>query len=201
MTWIKTIPYEQATGKLHKVYKRVVGPDGNVDNILMSHSLRPATLQGHMTLYKNVLHHSEMQLPKWLREAIGTWVSLLNGCNYCVEHHHAGMARLLDDPAQAAEIRTALEARQPEQAFDPAHTALFEYARLLTQQPATMQQQHVQTLRDHGWDDGAILETNQVAAYFAYANRTVLGLGVNTQGDELGLSPNDSDDPNNWNHS
>jgi len=27
-----------------------------------------------------------------------------------------------------------------------------------------------------------------------------LGLGVNLKGDVLGLSPNNSDDPENWNH-
>ena len=49
--------------------------------------------------------------------------------------------------------------------------------------------------------DGEILEINQVCSYFAYANRTVLGLGVITKGDILGLSPNESDDPDNWSHS
>jgi hypothetical protein len=39
-----------------------------------------------------------------------------------------------------------------------------------------------------------------VVSYFAYANRTVLGLGVNTDGDVLGLSPGDNDDPDNWSH-
>ena len=42
---------------------------------------------------------------------------------------------------------------------------------------------------------------NQVVAYFAYANRTVLGLGVNKSGDIIGLSPNDGEDIDNWNHS
>jgi hypothetical protein len=37
-----------------------------------------------------------------------------------------------------------------------------------------------------------ILEVNQVVSYFAYVNRTVLGLGVTTAGDTLGVSPNDS---------
>ena len=49
-------------------------------------------------------------------------------------------------------------------------------------------------------DDGEILEVNQVVAYFCYANRTVLGLGVTTEGDIIGLSPNENDDPDNWNH-
>ena len=58
----------------------------------------------------------------------------------------------------------------------------------------------IRALRKSGWDDGEILEINQVVAYFNYANRTVLGLGINTKGDELGLSPNDSSDENNWSH-
>ena len=45
-----------------------------------------------------------------------------------------------------------------------------------------------------------VLEINQVAAYFNYANRTVLGLGVSTKGDIIGLSPNNSDDENSWSH-
>ena len=43
-------------------------------------------------------------------------------------------------------------------------------------------------------------EINQVVAYFNYANRTVLGLGVDVEGDILGLSPSNSSDENNWNH-
>lgn len=45
------------------------------------------------------------------------------------------------------------------------------------------------------------VEINQVVSYFAYANRTVLGLGVSLEGDVLGLSPNDSSDAENWRHS
>ena len=59
----------------------------------------------------------------------------------------------------------------------------------------------VAELRDLGYEDGEILEINQVSAYFNYANRTVMGLGCSTRGDILGLSPNQSDDPDNWSHS
>jgi uncharacterized protein YciW len=58
----------------------------------------------------------------------------------------------------------------------------------------------VERLRGLGYDDGEILEINQVAAYFAYANRTVLGLGCNTKGDTLGLAPGNSEDPDDWSH-
>ncbi len=49
-------------------------------------------------------------------------------------------------------------------------------------------------------EEPEILEINQVAAYFNYANRTVLGLGCSTAGDILGLSPQDTRDLDNWGH-
>jgi len=58
----------------------------------------------------------------------------------------------------------------------------------------------IEGLRQAGFSDGEILEINQVTAYFNYANRTVLGLGCSTMGDVIGLSPNNSDDPDDWNH-
>ncbi len=58
----------------------------------------------------------------------------------------------------------------------------------------------VSNLQDQGWHDGEILEINQVVAYFNYANRTVLGLGVAIEGDIVGLSPGNSDDPSDWSH-
>ncbi len=41
MTWITTIPYKEATGALKRLYERIKGPDDNVDNIMLAHSLRP----------------------------------------------------------------------------------------------------------------------------------------------------------------
>jgi len=84
--------------------------------------------------------------------------------------------------------------------FSPPQVAALEYAAKLTLEAAELSAADVQVLRDHGWDDGQILEINQVTAYFNYANRTVLGLGINVEGDEIGLSPGDSDDPENWQH-
>ena len=109
VSWIRTIPYQDADPALRQVYDRVRGPGGTIDNILMLHSLRPHTLTGHMALYKNVLHNSKNMLPMWLVETIGVYVSMLNRCQYCVEHHFAGLVRLLDDDARTTSIRQALE--------------------------------------------------------------------------------------------
>ena len=52
MPWIETVEYDDAQGKLKTLYDRVKGPDNNVDNIMMMHSLRPHTMEGHMAIYK-----------------------------------------------------------------------------------------------------------------------------------------------------
>ena len=200
MTWIKTISYDEAQGALKKLYDRIKGPDDNVDNIMLAHSLRPHSMQGHMTLYKYVLHHPRNTLPKAYLETIGVWVSLLNECSYCVEHHFAGLSRLLADDERAAAMREALEQRVPHEAFEGRELAGLEYAAKLTQGPAGVTAADIDAMRAAGFDDGEILEINQVTAYFAYANRMVLGLGINTEGDIIGLSPGDESDPDNWSH-
>ncbi len=200
MSWIKTIAYEQASGRLRKLYDRIKGPGDNVDNIMLAHSLRPHTMEGHMALYKHVIHHSSNKLEKQYLETVGVYVSLLNDCEYCIEHHFAGLCRLLQDQERADAIRKALEDEEPAAVFEGKELAGLIYARMLTVDPSAIDERDMDDLRESGFDDGEILELNQVSAYFAYANRTVLGLGIKTDGDILGLSPGDSDDSSNWSH-
>ena len=200
MTWIDTISYEDSEGELRKLYDRIKGPNNNVDNIMLAHSMRPHSMQGHMTLYKYVLHHPRNTLPKVYLETIGVYVSLLNNCDYCVEHHFAGMARMLDDSVRAEVIRQALQHRQPEDAFDGDELAGLNYASKLTLTADQVTEADIDHLRQAGLDDGQILEINQVTAYFGYANRTVLGLGIDAKDDIIGLSPGVSTNPDNWSH-
>lgn len=201
MTWIRTISFDEAQGRLKKLYERVKGPDNNVDNIMLAHSLRPHSMEGHMGLYKSVLHHSRNELSKRYLETLGTFVSLLNQCQYCVDHHFTGLKRLVNDPAQSDSIYQALATGELELHFSGAELAGLQYAEKLTRSAASVSQTDIAALREAGLSDGQILEINQVTAYFAYANRTVLGLGINTEGDIIGLSPGDSADPDNWQHS
>ena len=201
MSWIDSIPYAAATGKLKQLYDRIKGPGNNVDNIMLAHSLRPHTMEGHMTLYKYVLHHPRNTLPKWYLEAIGVYVSHLNKCSYCFDHHLAGMTRLLGDKEQSSAIKSAIENEELSASFQGKELAGLEYAARLTGNAHALDESDIGKLRSAGFDDGEILEINQVAAYFAYANRMVLGLGIDTEGDIIGLSPGDSSDPDNWSHS
>ena len=201
MPWIETVAYEDANAKLKALYDRIKGPGNNVDNIMMMHSLRPHTMEGHMAIYKYVLHHCDNTVEKWFLETLGVWVSALNNCDYCVKHHFAGFKRLLNDDKRAAQIKAAIDSNNIESAplNDRQKTAM-EYARQLTHNLSSMLEDIIKKMRAAGYSDGEILEINQVSAYFNYANRTVLGLGCSTEGDILGLSPNNNNDPNDWGH-
>lgn len=200
MSWIKEISYEEAEGRLKKIYDRVKGPNNNIDNVLSVHSLRPHTLLGHMTLYKNVLHNSNNTLPKWYLEVLGTYVSAINQCDYCVAHHSTGMRRLIADEPRSEAILESIRKDHFDNVLTSKEIAGLDYAKKLTLDLHNIQEADVSALRTAGLNDGEILEINQVISYFNYVNRTVLGLGVNTLGDIIGLSPNDSDNPDDWSH-
>jgi uncharacterized peroxidase-related enzyme len=191
MAWIETIDNADAQGRLRKLYDAVQTPDGHVDNILRVHSLRPRTLRGHLELYKAALHSQPSGLSYRERELVGVCVSKTNGCNYCVQHHQAGLARDLGDAELAAELAAASVGEIESERITARELAMCAYARQLTEQPAAMAASDLAPLRAQGLDDAAILDLNQIVAYFAYANRTVNGLGVEIAGEPLGLHPDE----------
>jgi uncharacterized peroxidase-related enzyme len=201
MSFIKVISPPDASGRLEKIYRLIQAPDGQVDNVLQVHSLRPHTLEGHMAIYKAVLHHSRNKLPEWYLEAIGVTVSRLNGCSYCATHHAEGMKRLLKVESRDVDAYvSALDMDKPGSPFSNREQLGLSYAGKLTRTPGEIAASDVEDLKKAGFSDGEILELNQVAAYFAYANRTVSGLGVNIDGETLGQSPATGGDDSGWAH-
>jgi len=166
-------------------------PHGTVDNVMRVHSLRPATMRGHVILYRAVLHDDANTLPMWLQECVASWVSILNNCDYSLANHWANARHLIGDESRADDIEAALRAHRPGDAFGEKEQALFDYAEKLTVSAGTMQQSDVERLRKSGFDDGEILEANQIICYFNYANRSLNGLGVTTENDVVGYYTDD----------
>jgi uncharacterized peroxidase-related enzyme len=184
--WIEMIPVEDATGKLREMYDRVKTPHGTVDNVMKAHSLRPHTMEGHLVLYKSVLHNPDNTLPFWFLEMVASYVSMTNNCTYSLTHHWANARRLMPERERSEAVRRALEAGRPEEAFTGKELALLRYAHQLTAAPGTLDRADWDALKAAGCNDGEILEVNQVTAYFNYSNRLLNGLGVDTVGDVIG---------------
>ena len=63
-----------------------------------------------------------------------------------------------------------------------AERAMLSYADKLTREPWTVTDEDLEPMRRAGLDDRAILDVNQIAAYFAFVNRIADGLGVELEG-------------------
>jgi len=184
--WINMISDDEAGDELFDALKLARTPHGTVDNVMRVHSLRPSTLRGHVVLYLAALHDDANTLPTWLQETISSYVSILNACNYSLANHWANARHLINDEKRADEIEKALNSRTLKPTFCGAELALLEYAEKLTLFPGDMIKADVDALKDTGFDDGQILEANQIICYFNYVNRSLNGLGVSTEGDIVG---------------
>ncbi len=184
--WIKMIADDEADETLKPFFDRVRTPHGTVDNVMRAHSLRPHTMDGHVALYRSVLHNPDNTLPFWFLEVVASYVSILNNCDYSLSHHFTNARRLIGDDARADAVRAALDAHRPEDAFDGKELALLVYAGKLTTEVGAMAEADIGAVRAASADDGEILEVNQVCAYFNYSNRLLNGLGVTIEGDIIG---------------
>jgi uncharacterized peroxidase-related enzyme len=200
MSWIKVIPFDEATGKLKQIYNKIKGTKNQIDNVMSIHSLRPHTLTGHMSLYKNTLHHSDNTFPNWFLEFLGTYTSFINRCDYCYKHHFEGMKRFLKDNEKAGLLKFHIENDSLENILDKKELALSKYTKDLTLNADEITKAQIENLRRFGIDDGELLEVNQLVSYFNYVNITFIGLGVNTDKEILCLSPNNKNDDRAWSH-
>lgn len=81
MSWIKTVPYEQATGLLKEEYDAAIKRAGRIYNIVSLQGLRPRALRASIHLYTELMH-APSGLTRAQREAIAVVVSRANNCHY-----------------------------------------------------------------------------------------------------------------------
>ena len=190
--WIEMIQPENAEGELRDVYAKVTSPHGTVDNVMKVHSLQPKTMLGHLTLYKSILHNSDMTLPVAFLEVVASYTSMINNCKYSLTHHFNNARHLLGDDARADRVFEALQDNNPSAEFEGKELALLEYAAELTRNVGGMTEAFLTRAKNAGSSDRELLEVNQVVAYFSYSNRVLNGLGVTTEGDVVGYYASDT---------
>lgn len=180
MPFIDTKDYEASEGHLREVYDDIIQKRGKLAEIHQLQSLHPETIVQHMDLYMELMF-GKSPLKRKQREMIAVVTSAFNQCEYCIQHHSAALRHFWKDDQQVQLLA------QDYQHLDLADhdKALCDYAKLLTLKPHEVSNEdHVQPMRDVGWDDRAILDAAMIVAYFNFVNRLVLGLGVPLESDQ-----------------
>ncbi|MCB2211748.1 peroxidase-related enzyme [bacterium] len=183
MPWIQVIPETGADDSVRTAYERIAGKRGRVANVFKIQSLDLESMLAHLDLYTSLMYGKD-GLTREQCELIGVAVSATNKCPYCVRHHTEALNRYWRDHNRAALF--ALDVKQ--YPLLPAERAMLDYAIKLTKTPNEMNEADVAALREVGFDDRKILLINQIASYFNYVNRLVLGLGVTIEDDTDGFA-------------
>jgi uncharacterized peroxidase-related enzyme len=108
------------------------------------------------------------------RELASVATSRTNGCIYCASGHSRLHAQLTKDPTVIDRLLAEGTA-----ATQPAREqAIIHYAEKLARDPAGLTPADLQPLRAAGLSDTEILDINNAAAVFAWANRLMQSLGT-----------------------
>ena len=54
-------------------------------------------MNGHMALYKAVLHNEKNTIPKWFQATLNFYVSIINKCEYSFENHLQNACYLINN--------------------------------------------------------------------------------------------------------
>lgn len=146
---------------------------GYLENWIISLALNPGTLKRSLAYFESLFNPKEGQLDPAERELIAVVVSSENGCAYCETHHTKGLAQALNNPIRARRVAVGYD-HVPD--LTARERALADLAVKITRDPSTVTDEDIDGLRNLGFEDKAILEVIETAAFFNYTNRVAISI-------------------------
>ena len=158
-------------------------PSGEEDlpAIFQALSLNPGALERVKRLNETLAFGSSA-LSRVQEEAIATVVAAANRCRYGALTH-GGFLRLHSGDEQLA---SALLADYSQSGLAAEDQAMLEFAIKLTLEPASVDREDVEGLREAGFDDEEILSIVLITGLVNFMNRLAQGLGVDVPQAYLG---------------
>lgn len=148
MQTIPALPADTNDQPVAMLFAAIKSQMGGVPNILRTMGQSPAALEAYLG-FSGAL--SKGQLDAADRERIALAAAGANRCDYCASAHSALGARAGLD---TNEIGAALRG----QAIDPRANALVQFSRKVVDTRGIVDASDLESLRVHGFDDGAIVE-------------------------------------------
>src|SRR5262245_22807961 len=186
MTWIKTIPYAEASAALQDAIReqdarhppeyrvQVPGlPDKDDAGVVAAHSLIPEGLKHAFATFVACIA-PDLPLSRRQHEIIATVVSTTNRTRYCSISHAEFLRRVTLDNTLARQLSTDYKSAP----ITDAERAMVEYAIQITRDATQISRIDHARLREVGFDDVGILQITMLAAWFNYINRMADALGV-----------------------
>jgi alkylhydroperoxidase AhpD family core domain len=178
-TKIKVVEDADAAGDVAEAYDYWRASSGRkkVPGILKCLSARPDFLKQAVD-FSNTIQFSDGHLSRRHKEMIGSYVSYLNRCPYCLDSH---AFFLKVHGASDQTVAAFLEGDLDKADLTSAERTLLDYVKIITEAAYRSTPEDVQKLRDAGWKEEQIAETVYIVALFAMFNRMANAFGVPVQ--------------------
>lgn len=139
---------------------------GMVPNVLKAYSFNTQKLEAFVAFY-NDLMLADSGLSKLDREMIAVAVSSVNQCYYCLTAHGAAVRQLSGRPELGEQMVMNYRAAD----LGRREKAMLDFAVLMTENSAAIEEEDRQELRDAGFSDRDIWDIAAVASFFNMTNR------------------------------
>jgi uncharacterized peroxidase-related enzyme len=181
MAFIKTVPADQAEGKLLEIYQEDVKTKGYVANHTSAFSLRPEVYRAWQNLLGSIRSH--MRLRRF--ELVTLAAAQALKCTYCMLAHGAVLRKNFFGPDELSAI-----ARDFHNAGLPAEeVALMEFAQKVTLEPNQTTQKDFDLLREKGLADEEILDVVLTVTARNFMSKTLDALGAEPDDALMDLEP------------
>jgi uncharacterized peroxidase-related enzyme len=182
VAFIETVPVDEATGEVRRMYEDTQTHLGYVPNYAKVFSHRPGVLDGWAALQKSI--KSQMDLRRFELVTLAAARALRS--SYCCLAHGTVLQKRFFSPVELRDI-----ARSKSSALDDVDRAIMAFAEKVARDADAINRDDVQTLRDHGLTDPEIFDVAAAAAARCFFSKTLDAMGAEpdasyqTLGDEL----------------
>ena len=171
MTFIETIPEEQASGALARLYEQQRADDGYVWNNTQAFSHRPEVLAGWNKFLKTI--SANMELRRYELATLAAARRLRS--SYCMLAH--GSVLLDNELLEPDELR-AVATDHRTAGLDAAEVAVMDLAEKVAGDATSITEDDIDALRAVGLSDPEILDVVLAAAARCFMSKTIDALGA-----------------------
>ena len=171
MTFIETIPEEQASGALARLYEQERADDGYVWNTTQAFSHRPEVLAGWNEFLKTI--RANMELRRYELTTLAAARRLRS--SYCMLAH--GSVLLDNELPEPDELR-AVATDHRTAGLDAAEVAVMDLAEKVAGDATSITRDDIDALRAVGLSDPEILDVVLAAAARCFMSKTIDALGA-----------------------
>ena len=182
MTFIHTIPEDQAPGNVKKMYEENRAEFGYVPNYVKAFSHRPHVMEA-WGQFLGVLRR-DMDARRYELVTIAAAHALKS--SYCMLAHGSVMLKEICNAEQLTDIAQDYQSAE----LTPAEVAMMAFAEQIVRDATAITQAHIDTLHQHGFSDPEIFDITTIATARCFFSKTLDALGAEPDEAFLALDEN-----------